>query len=114
MDFRGNGAVNAYPGAMLGQGAVAGYLEQKPPRTLSSAASRLSALNERLSKAEEALAMICAEIGAISIAREINGTGTGDTPPSGAVYRLNDLADLASEKLSTIESQISSIQRALG
>lgn len=99
---------NANMGNSINQAAV-----PEAPRTLASAGSRMETVNERLSKAAEALQMICMQIGAMSpIGQGISAQGT--SVPEGAVHRLNDLADDANARLSNIENYIASIQRALG
>lgn len=82
------------------------------PKTLSSAASRLEALNGRLAKIEEALSQASSQIGALTPVQgsDVNAKAT----PGGAVYRLNDLTDTAHERASSIENLIASIQRTLG
>jgi hypothetical protein len=94
-----------YQGAQAGNAPV--------PRTLNSAAGRLDALNERLSKAVEGLAMVSSQIGAMT---PVNGQNNAKSQTSacGAVPRLNDAADEAHAKLGEIENYINSLQRALG
>lgn len=113
MDYA-QASANAYQ--QNGAQALGGLntVKQEPPRTLGSAASRMEALNERLSKASEALAMACNQIGAMTGLNGQIAGGNPNAPATGAVHRLNDLADDANAKVSTIEAYIASIQRALG
>lgn len=103
---------NAYAGQ--GISGLAGVNKNvEAPRTLASAGSRMETVNERLAKAADALSMVCQQIGAmtgLSAGAEAKPAPT----PIGAVHRLNELADDANVKLSTVENYIASIQRALG
>lgn len=95
----------------------ANYGQQKmtapTPRTISSAVGRIDALNERLHKVREQLALISDQIGG---PRDVNKATSGDNgaEASNAVSRLNGSADAAHECLSDIESLLGSIGRALG
>jgi len=96
------------------QGGLVGAQTAPVPRTLNSAAGRLDALNERLSKAVEGLAMVASQIGAMTPVNGLNQAKVRETAASGAVHRLNDSADEAHAKLSELENYIQSIGRALG
>ena len=109
-NYTAGGASAYHSTAMLGQ---ANAIKQEAPRTLASAASRLEAINERLAKNADALSMICQQIGAMT-GLSAGTDGKSAPSPIGAVHRLNDLADDANTKLSTVEAYIASIQRALG
>ena len=100
-----------YAGAALG--GIAGQIKgAEPPRTLSSAASKLDSLNERLAKATESLSMIAGQIGALA---SIGVPASSNQPAAnGAVGRLNESADSAHLKISEIEQLIAGIGRSLG
>jgi hypothetical protein len=110
--YLGGGAMQA--GAAIGgiNVGLAGQLKQEAPKTLASAVSKIESLNARLDKAAESLSMICSQIGALSATNRLGKDG--ETSASGLVYRMNDTADEAHTRLLTIESYISSLQRALG
>lgn len=114
MDYSEN-AAKAYANQALGGSVGSHSLQQAPaPRTLSSAASRIESLNERLLKATEALSIISAQIGAISPVVGGNANAKNSPSPNGAVHRLNDSADFAHNQLAEVENLIASISRALG
>lgn len=94
-------------------GQLGGATQSPVPRTISSAAGRIDALNERLSKAVEALAMVSSQIGAMTPVSGLSANAK-NAAPGGAVHRLNDSADEAHAKLAEIENYIESIGRALG
>lgn len=105
----GQSPANIYSGALVG-----GQGNAPTPRTLNSAAGRLEALNERLSKAVEGLAMIASQIGAMTPVNGLSQGKNAQTTACGAVHRLNDAADDAHSKAGEIETYIASLQRALG
>jgi hypothetical protein len=102
-------AANQFGGAVgiLQQGITA----PPTPRTITSAASRIDILNERLLKTVEVLSQISSQLGAITpISKEANG----ETSPCGAVHRLNDSADRAHARLNEVDALLNSIMRTLG
>ena len=102
---------NAVNAAYQNQNSLKQQVEA--PRTISSAASRIDGLNDRLLKTYEALAMISSQLGALT---PVNGQSpVKDVPsPSGAVHRLNESADKAHGLIGDIENLIQGISRALG
>jgi hypothetical protein len=116
-------AVNAFnqPAALGNQTAFANQAQNAnygavaqpaPPLTLASALSRMEGLNERISQARDSLAKIASLLGALHPAEDMPPKAA--QIPSGAVGRLNDVADLGHERLCTIENLLSGIERALG
>jgi hypothetical protein len=115
MDYSQNGAQNAIYGNQLVSQTGGGTqnLQAAPtPRTITSAASRIDALNERLGKVVEGLSMVSSQLGALTPV----AAGEKNTQPaaSGAVHRLNDSADTAHARVCEIENLIGGITRALG
>lgn len=106
----GDHAVNSLSGQIGGQAANAA----PTPRTLSSASSRIDALNERLAKAAESLSMVSSQIGGLTPVPGAGNAKNSVTAASGAVHRLNDSADAAHSQISDIENLIAGIGRALG
>jgi cellulase/cellobiase CelA1 len=91
-----------------------GGLAQAVPQTIGSAGAKIDALNERLAGLEGLASEIAAVIGAIRpvLGGPVNRT---DNPtPSGAVYRLNQSAECAHQKLNDIEETLKAVHRALG
>jgi hypothetical protein len=103
-------AANQFVGGAIGS-IQQGITAPPTPRTITSAASRIDILNERLSKTVEVLSQISSQLGAITpLSKEANG----ETSPCGAVHRLNDSADRAHARLNEVDALLNSIMRTLG
>ena len=107
------GAVKVGMSAGIGSAGQAAQTAMAP-RTIASAASRMDAANERLSKARDHLSGIADQLGALRPVDVLKGTGEAPPVASGAVSRLNDSADQSHRLAGDIESLLSAISDALG
>lgn len=94
------------------QSVAGGLATALPPLTLASAVGHMDTANQRLVKLRDQINHLADMIGGPRPAN--SQIAKDDSPPVGAVYALNRVADRANSIISDIEETLVSVLRSLG